>query len=566
MQLPSDTFIVKLAKCLDDSEIFFAAAVNLEGKYIYVNEAFRIKFSENEEVIGKLYIDSISYGDQVSCLRTVEKSIENPYKPFRIDLKKPKPGSKDECFSNTWEFTYIPDAELIIAIGYDISKEIETSNLYKDALDQVNSLLASVTDGYFVITDKFQILHYNSIASATLGNNKESLKEKSLWDFWPDDRATLLPKIAQAFNTQIALQFEYQCLDNGNWFHFSLYPSNIGLTILFRDITKDIGFRTKLIDSENKLRYFIDSTSDINVLIGTDYKILLMNNIAKQAISAFFGKEPHIGDDFREYVIEDSEGKKLFFKAFDDGLKGKSTTVEYEAPSDEGGHWFLYRYFPVYDASGGLYGVAMNTIDIHERKRTQQKIAESEQLLSAIYDSVEASTTYLNADGTIKYFNKACLDLLHKESKKVPEIGKSFLEFMHPDLREEHHSFFLKALKGSSSVKEIQHKGKWYSFQYYPVYDHDRNIIGVVQILSDITEKVLSAYTIQDQKEKLDTIAWLQSHEIRGPLSNVLGLIELMEEDAEKDLEKQLELLKSAATDLDTAIKKIVDNSIKPTS
>lgn len=81
----------------------------------------------------------------------------------------------------------------------------------------------------------------------------------------------------------------------------------------------------------------------------------------------------------------------------------------------------------------------------------------------------------------------------------------------------------------------------------------------VSAIIVDITEKVLAERKIKKQIHELKEIARIQSHEIRSPLSNILGLVNLLESGMPEETTKEIySHLRKSATDLDTFICDIV--------
>lgn len=78
-------------------------------------------------------------------------------------------------------------------------------------------------------------------------------------------------------------------------------------------------------------------------------------------------------------------------------------------------------------------------------------------------------------------------------------------------------------------------------------------------VINDVTAIMNYSRTVKKQNETLRSIAFSQSHNIRAPLANILGLIPLLER-AQTDSEREelLLLLDSAASELDTVVQKIV--------
>jgi len=80
---------------------------------------------------------------------------------------------------------------------------------------------------------------------------------------------------------------------------------------------------------------------------------------------------------------------------------------------------------------------------------------------------------------------------------------------------------------------------------------------------NDVTEKLNHIKTIETQIKKLRNIAWTQSHEVRGPLSRILGLINLIEEhkDSFDDILFFSKSLKDSSNEMDEIIRKIVNET-----
>jgi signal transduction histidine kinase len=76
----------------------------------------------------------------------------------------------------------------------------------------------------------------------------------------------------------------------------------------------------------------------------------------------------------------------------------------------------------------------------------------------------------------------------------------------------------------------------------------------------DITAETEHLIKIQQQNEKLNEIAGLQSHQVRGPVATILGLAQLINASDPNDPTnlKVLEGIKEVATDLDNIIKDVV--------
>ncbi|SMD07552.1 PAS domain-containing protein [Pedobacter nyackensis] len=79
-----------------------------------------------------------------------------------------------------------------------------------------------------------------------------------------------------------------------------------------------------------------------------------------------------------------------------------------------------------------------------------------------------------------------------------------------------------------------------------------KNIDAYIVIAINVDQSVRN-------EKRLKEIAWTNSHEIRKPVSNILGLVALMKTDASVEIvdSRVIEMLISSANELDTVVKKI---------
>lgn len=84
---------------------------------------------------------------------------------------------------------------------------------------------------------------------------------------------------------------------------------------------------------------------------------------------------------------------------------------------------------------------------------------------------------------------------------------------------------------------------------------------GVAVSAIETTEKLTYINAIEEQNKKLREISWIQSHVVRSPLARIMGLVQLINEKDNKDMETILEYIRLSAHELDNAIREITDKS-----
>ena len=105
----------------------------------------------------------------------------------------------------------------------------------------------------------------------------------------------------------------------------------------------------------------------------------------------------------------------------------------------------------------------------------------------------------------------------------------------------------------------------WLFIELHPVLDEHNTIVGVSMNIIDITKRKEIEQAIRLQNNQLKKIAWIQSHQMRKPVANILGLFELIDLNLLDEHTKEiLEKLKESSEELDNYIKEIVQHT-KPT-
>ena len=89
-----------------------------------------------------------------------------------------------------------------------------------------------------------------------------------------------------------------------------------------------------------------------------------------------------------------------------------------------------------------------------------------------------------------------------------------------------------------------------------------------VVLVNDITERTNYISAIEQQNDKLQDIAWMQSHVVRAPLATMMGFVNLLKEGNNTEEEHSLimENIAGSADELDKIIREISAKSgeVKP--
>lgn len=207
---------------------------------------------------------------------------------------------------------------------------------------------------------------------------------------------------------------------------------------------------------------------------------------------------------------------------------------------------------------------------------TDLKAAESAPFLEfkSLYDSAVCGLLSFDLSGKIHYINQTLLDWLELKSSDVKEL-------VFPDLLEKgsalyYQLFVYPLLSMHGEVREISLKLKTanpglqclFSARADRTYDGKSMTIHAVLYQMIDRKKYEDELRLRKEKAELETqqktetlkkVASDQSHLVRAPLANVLGLVSLLEQAGTNEESKELlAMLKESATELDRVITNIV--------
>jgi PAS domain S-box-containing protein len=569
------------------SPFYYIVKRDLQGYYTYVNPTYAQRFSYlRQDLIGAnsslTAYEEIDIKELNHALRQV---FDFPDKIVSVQVRKKK--EDDSFWWINWEFSAVKDetgkVTEILSIGFEttesqIEKEKKEEYLKQQTL-KLKAISNSSANIYILLDRDYKVLSFNRIASEEIyaAFQKELHEGDSFLQYIIEEKQEGFKKnFANALAGQnISIELLVPYTNGGKkWKQFRYFPvydkenQIIGVSFNVIDIDKIKKQEQLIVANELKLKSILNSTKDINFLIDANYKVLLANKEAQKNAWEFHQKEIQEGDDFRSYITNTSAIKD-FENHVQQALSGQEIFVEREIGIGQTPQkWYQYRYFPVYDNESQIIGVSLNVSDIDTQKRQKELLKERELRLSAILDSSTDINILMDLEGKVLSFNKqADINALLFLGKNMTE-GMDFKEFIVPEKIESFTNHFQRVLNGEfvEGETEITYKNntkRWLFMRYFPVYDNQNRLVAVSFNSTNITEQKLKEKKILEKNRLLEEIAHIQSHELRRPVANILGLINLINDDASspKEVEMYLQYLLRAAQDLDNVIHNIVEKT-----
>lgn len=201
---------------------------------------------------------------------------------------------------------------------------------------------------------------------------------------------------------------------------------------------------------------------------------------------------------------------------------------------------------------------------LEEIYQANLRLQASQARLKAVIDNFpEGSISLIDKDLVFLYTGGA----RYKNFSINPEdfIGKPVKSILSEEIYQQLEVLLPEIFAGNTCTREVTFMNKIFLNVYQPIIDENRQINSFVLASFDITERKQSEEKIRQQNEILarqnnifKEIAWLQSHDARRPVANILGLAHLIKTD-EKNIQQYIDYLYKATEDLDAVIHRIVD-------
>jgi PAS domain S-box-containing protein len=237
--------------------------------------------------------------------------------------------------------------------------------------------------------------------------------------------------------------------------------------------------------------------------------------------------------------------------------------------------WVRDNMRAVYDENGEGKYFEGTLEDITQRKIAEEKLTRSENKLRAFFRSTPDSSILIGKNFEILAFNEAGYQFNKNTHGTELQEGDIFTDLILAELRPEITEYLHKALLGETTqgeylVPNIKTGEKiWWLAVFMPAYDSDGNIFGVVVNLTNIDQTKRAEIKLKKQfdelqktNHELDRFVYSVSHDLRAPLSSILGLINVAEmENPPPVFSNYLSLIRNSVNRLDGFIKDILDYS-----
>jgi PAS domain S-box-containing protein len=168
--------------------------------------------------------------------------------------------------------------------------------------------------------------------------------------------------------------------------------------------------------------------------------------------------------------------------------------------------------------------------DITERKQTEARIKKNETLLAQLFQNIPMAVVLLNDMGKVEQVNKGFEEMFGYSLDELK--GKSINDFIVPE-ELVHEGVDLNNLITSNRIVSIETIRKHRSGRFVNVILYgmpvvlENQTLGIYGVYVDFTDRKKVEEELKIRNTELDNFVYKVSHDLRAPLSSILGLVNL---------------------------------------
>jgi PAS domain S-box-containing protein len=561
-------------RSLIDSQTNYLIRLDTRGYVTYINKSFSEMLQLSSGILsGNLLFGQIFRQESAShFIHKLSAELQKAGNSEQRTLNVKWPGAKPS--TTQWEFVGIFDQNdsliEIQGIGRDVTDKLELVQLLENEREKLDTLLSSIDNIVWSIDiDNLKILFVNDAFNRILGYRADDdIFDSEFYlkiippDWLANNSEHLLKTLLETQKIEIEIP-AYKI--NGELAVFysqlnyipstDIHPSMVnGISIDLSEVRKSEAKAKKYSD---QIEQIMESITDGFFTFDTAWNLTFVNDAFVKFTS--FEKSDLIGKNILELMPElrGTIFESQFVKALDDRkpayFKGFHETSQ---------SWIQVAAYPSEE------GLSVWSRDITRQVEMQEKIQKTQNSINAVVDSTPNFIWSIDKDFNFVIANKACVEFAEKFGVTIKPGQRVQSNPLIESFLVKLESYYFKAMQGEyfNVIERLtlsEEEPVYNSVFFNPVRSQDGQVEGVACFSINITNIITAEQQILNQNERLRTIAWLQSHKVRGPLSNIMGLSNLMQIEwgSNPEMQHMLQLMSQATKDLDSIIHEITEKT-----
>lgn len=582
-----------LPEQLLNSLIFSVVVTNLEGRFLYVNPLFQYKFTHVASNLVHLHFADTVYSDDIRlCNEAARECIRFPEKHTTVIVRKTT--EDEDYFWTQWEISAVKNEQGyvvgIMSVGHDVTSTESINNRTFELTDSMqylhNEKFRSLTNHIPGVVYRYEGDEQLSIAF--FSNEIQRLTGYKLSYFigatenrytkliHEDDREFVQKTIQQALANKHHFEMEYRIIHIGGetkWVlerGHGIYEQSSNKTYIdgcIFDISDKKQVEAALERSEDevkRLALVAHNTTNSVLIADKEENIIWVNEgftrITGYTLQEVKGKK--IGYSLEGPKVDEKAKKRLRY-ALENKLAFKEEFMSYAKNGTV--IWVEVDCQPLFDENNKHIGFMSIENDITRRRQAQVEQQELLQRLTLATDSAQIGIWEVDiSDGNIIWDEKM-YELYGFEKDSPFQPYKIWKKSMHPDDLDMMKQIIADLVEGKKDIDSAVYRitmpnGRVRHIESHAIVKKSASgkVLRLIGTNRNISDDIAVQEKLKTQNKVLRDIAFIQSHEVRRPLANILGVIEVLNNSNSVHNKEIFDHLIESANELDMQIRSIV--------
>ncbi len=533
-----------------------------KGKIIYITPSvFDTAGYMPEELLG-LRIFDLLHGDDIALVKAAYTSVlEKQAKPARHEFRmKHKDGKILWMEGTVVNMLNVPGVTSVIVNMRDVTFRKEAERKMFASEVKFRSLIENTHDGITLMSAEGKLLYLSSACTRIVGYTPEELVGTDPRDLsHPDDLepvAIILGGLYPRFGEMATAEYRLKH-KNGEWRWLKstitnlLHEEHVGAFVFnYEDITEQKRTEALIRQSERmmadaeKMAHFGSWELDIH---GNAFGELRWS----EEVFRIFGHEPGsvaVSTEVFFEAVHPEDVARVAEATAQAQAENKRYSIDHRVILPDGAVRWVHEdaEFVTVDEAAGLYKFLGTVQDITDKKEAEDKLLKSKANLKAIFYNTEIGYIMLDENMRVVTFNPQAERLVQMVYMKAIQPGDLFTGQVKGFYEAGRLTALLKkVIDGENMIfdhKAVLPEGGevWYGIRINPIVGNDRNVHGICISIADITlrkqqelEREKITTDLMQRNKDLEQFTYVISHNLRAPLTNIMGLSQLLQDDGQ---------------------------------
>lgn len=358
-------------------------------------------------------------------------------------------------------------------------------------------------DGFFSVGADWRYSYVSEGGARLAGQSSDDLRGERVWDTFPElDGTGFGDALRTAMDTREANQREAYYAPHDSWYDMRVYPTQNGLSIYFRDVTRAR-------ERAQQFEAIFDNTYTFVGLLDPDGTLLEANDTALE-----FGgidREDVLGKPIWDayWFRANQNARETARDAVETARRGESYQSEIRVQGDDREAWIDFTVRPVTNDEGEVTHLVPEGRDVTRRETLTQELRQERDFVEKALDTLNDIFYVVGTEGELRRWNRRLPDITGYTDDEIAAMQAN--DFFPDDQADRISAAIEETLATGRAVVEAElltEDGERipYEFTGARLTDTEGDLIGLVGIGRDITEKRERERELQNQREHLEAL------------------------------------------------------------